>query len=111
MSLELRYKPKPQKRATPLKKEDIYPLANDYDDDELYKTVNSATKIKPVEQKRSTFGKLFFNKTSKITGKPTEGTDFDRPVVGGKKAKKHKSRKNRTKRRRCKPFTHFKASS
>lgn len=123
MSLELRYKPKPQKRATPLKKEDIYPLANDYDDDELYKTVNSATKIKPVEQKRSTFGKLFFNKTSKITGKPTEGTDFDRPVVGGKKTKKHKrtkqdkntkkhkSRKNRTKRRRCKPFTHFKPSS
>ena len=114
MSLE-RYKPKPQRRAEPLKTEDIYPLANDYDDDELYKpvnSVNSAIKIKPVEPKRSFFGKLFFNKTSKITGKPTEYTYFDKSVVGGKKTKKHKrtkqdkktkkhkSRKNKTKRRR-----------
>lgn len=110
-----RIKPKPKARADRLKKEDIYPLANDHDDDILYKPVNSlntATKIKPVEQERSFFGKLFFNKTSKITGKPTENTDFDRPALGGKKTKKHKrtkqdkktkkhkSRKNKTKCRR-----------
>jgi len=110
-----RIKPKPKARADRLKKEDIYPLGNDHDDDILYKPVNylnTATKIKPVEQKKSFYGKLFFNKTSKITGKPTEDTVFDRPGLGGKKTKKHKrtkqdkktkkhkSRKNKTKRRR-----------
>ena len=111
-----RIKPKPKARADRLKKEDIYPLGNDHDDDILYKPVNylnTATKIKPVdEQKKSFYGKLFFNKTSKITGKPTEDNVFDRPGLGGKKTKKHKrtkqdkktkkhkSRKNKTKRRR-----------
>jgi len=73
---------------------------------------NSKIKVKPEQQKRSSFGKLFFNKTAKITVIPTEDTDFDRVGLGGKKTKKHKrtkqdkktkkhkSRKNKTKRRR-----------
>ena len=112
MSLKPRHKPDPVRRDTPLKKTVVYPLSNDDDDDELNKPVNSETKIKPVEQKRPTLGNFFFNKTSKITGKPTEDTDFVRPLHAGKKTKKHKrtkqdkktkkhkSRKNKTKRRR-----------
>ena len=80
--------------------------------DILDSNFNSEIKDKPEQQKRSLFGKLFFNNTAKITGKPTEDTGFDRVGLGGKKTKqhkrtkqhkktkKHKSRKNRTKRRR-----------
>lgn len=82
------------------------------DEDILDSKFNSEIKLKPDQQKRSLFGKLFFNKTAKITGKPTEDTGFDRVGLGGKKTKqhkrpkqhkktkKHKSRKNKTKRRR-----------
>ena len=80
--------------------------------DILDSNFNSEIKDKPEQQKRSLFGKLFFNNTAKITSKPTENNDFAGVGLGGKKikkhkrtkqhkkTKKHKSRKNRTKRRR-----------
>ena len=80
-----------------------------------------SNKVKPDQQKRSLFGKLFFNKTAKITGKPTENNDFAGVGLGvkkikkhkrtkqHKKTKKHKSRKNKTKRRsRFYTFAHLK---
>ena len=68
--------------------------------DILYSNLNSEIKVKPDQQKRSLFGKLFFNKTAKIACKPTENNDFDKVGIGGKKIKKHKRTKHNIKRQR-----------
>ena len=106
MSLRVRYKPKPERKDrlsvfNPLKKNVVYPLINDNDEQV---DINQIEVSLGAEPERKITAKSLGNFLRHTRGSQIHNQTVNSSKVRGgkknKKTKKHKSRKNKTKRRR-----------
>jgi hypothetical protein len=107
MSLGLRYKPKPERKDrlsifNPLKKNVVYPLINDNDEQVDINQIKVSFGEEPERKitAKSLGNYLRHTRGSQIHNNQTLNSSKVRGGKKNKKTKKHKSRKNKTKRRR-----------